>query len=133
MLKKRPIRGWGFLALFSIITVTGEALHFLPGMGHSCTARHHGEGCCHVHAATAAGLHADQPAWCAADRDEQVSCESCPLCQYFSQAKNLQIVGDCGCEPRLLYTQCLALPPIFFWESPSAYQSRGPPAALWIS
>jgi hypothetical protein len=133
VLQKRPIGGWGILALFSIIAVMGEALHVLPGMGHSCRMLPHGRGECHVHCAAVAGFPADLPALCAADHEEQISCENCPICQYFSQAKSLLVLSDCAYESLPIYAQFTALPLIFFQGSLSAYQSRGPPAGLWIS
>jgi hypothetical protein len=111
----------------------GEALHVLPGMGHSCRALHQGSVACHSRPPATAAIPSDHPTLSPADHDYQISCDNCPICQFFSQTKCFLIVGDFGCESTPVYTQVTFPPLIFLQPCLSVYQSRGPPADLWIS
>jgi hypothetical protein len=122
---------WASIALFSIVALSGNGLHFLPGMGHS--------GCGHVELfassdcdSSISGVHhlSDLHAFPAGFRatDSINSDDDCPICHFLAQAKNLVLAIHYEGNSEFVCRYITVYSSLSFEPFQAAYHSRAPPS-----
>jgi hypothetical protein len=122
---------WASIALFSIVALSGNGLHFLPGMGHS--------GCGHVELCSSNGRensfsdahhHSDSHAFstdCRATSSLN-SDDDCPICHFLAQAKNLVLAIHFEGNSEFVCRYITVYSSLSFEAFRAAYHSRAPPS-----
>jgi hypothetical protein len=123
---------WFVFALFTVLAVAGNGLHFLPGLGHGCGKSHlptsTNSVACSEHSAchaTADPLHHDGAITISlADGGDD---EDCPVCQYFTQAKTVFLTVDFDFHSHAVEGRIATYRSLPIDRVSGAYCSRAPP------
>lgn len=140
---------WSLLATFSALSLVGQGLHLLPGLGHGpfsepCSGdlgHRHSSHCSsarahvhHTHIATKQRL--DKAYRYRQPSSERVSLGTCggpcSICTFFAQGQLIDCPALLPGLARLGYRDPGALPVVVSVNLIRAYSSRAPPAALIV-
>jgi hypothetical protein len=123
---------WMVLVLFSAIAVTGNGLHFLPGVGHECRGNHRS---LETSAESQRPTRANEFVRSAAEHDRNFSAISgdedsdhCPVCQYFTQAQTVPLSVAFVIDSDVAEGRILTIRPLLANGVAGAYSSRAPPS-----
>ncbi len=118
------------LAVFSAVSVGGEGLHLIPGLGHSCShlsvcscfSAKHSECAPHVCHDCQSCIGEADCTHCDMDED------ACPICNFFALAKSVPAVAAEVRESMVFPASGIWADSLAMDDVPSFYRSRAPPA-----
>jgi hypothetical protein len=118
--------------VFSAIAVAGNALHFMPGMGHDCQQSHRPHTSCETLQHSVGSEEFSSAVTCGRESRPAISvsrnCDDCPVCQYFTQAQSVPLAVAFEIDSRAVESNILTIRPLLVDRTPDAYCSRAPPS-----
>ncbi len=123
----RSLSAWFLLSLFTVLSVSGESWHLLPGLNHCECA----EGASSCDFGRSLGCsdsqHDASPAWRVSAKNAD---SDCPLCKFFTQSQS-DVVARFNAIEALNVEGLSATPnPTASRFTPAANRCRAPPCSL---
>jgi hypothetical protein len=115
--------GWLAAGLFAAVSVFGQGMHLLPGVGHPAQegyALHAGCSCHGGHGGEAVESH---------EGDSCSDPDDCAICRWYSQAKVVTPPSAVERSPEVAAISPCHVPSFHCLEAPGPYEARAPPSA----
>jgi hypothetical protein len=123
---------WAAVAVFSVIAVAGNGLHFMPGLEHDCREPHRQFADCENHRLSDGSEEFSSAEMGGRESSPAISvsrnCDDCPVCQYFTQAQSVPLAVAFEIDSRAVESNILTIRPPLVDRTPDAYCSRAPPS-----